>query len=521
MKLKELLLLSELKNSKLLTEKIGLNNDVDSVMILEAIDLENWSKKNQLILTSFYAIKDLSDNELQIFFKKMRNIGISGLILKTGRAINKIPQWFIDLCISYKIPLIKITQDISYEKILLLIYEPLLNYQSHVLRSYYDIRQRFTKLERNHPRVEVIMHEFYTITNFSYRLQIINEKKEISEGKILDDYIVFSRDPLKYSEFTKNQYIFLTLYSHIHPLKKFALEVLVINNNSTEFKLVIFLNDNIVKETDLVIIEYVIDMLQKFLNTEKLLKKERYTRLNNLADAILQNTPTKLEELNSLLHEANMQKFASYQAIVFPTKSLEISKSIIISHLRSLREQSIFFDHLNYSAILFNFDESDGIISKKQVYTLLKNILLENKNLILAISDLKTKTNLKEILIECLDIIKFNSNMHIEQIVTLEDLGPFQYLINEDSIENLNQLIPYSLKNLSINNKDLFETLYYFFKNNRNYKKTAESMFLHSKTVRYRLSKLEKILDLNLENSVQMLNYEIAVYILIMRMKSD
>ena len=177
-----------------MTKEIGLDNEVDSAMVLEAIDIENWSRKNQLILTSFYALHDLPEKELENFFVKMRRIGISGLILKTDRFIKMIPEWFIELCFNYEIPLIKITQDISYEKILFTIYEPLLNYQSHVLRTYYDVRQRFTKLERHYPTVETIMQEFYDIIKLPFALKMLDKHLEISDGDLPHDAIVLSRE---------------------------------------------------------------------------------------------------------------------------------------------------------------------------------------------------------------------------------------------------------------------------------------------------------------------------------------
>ena len=39
-------------------------------------------------------------------------------------------------------------------------------------------------------------------------------------------------------------------------------------------------------------------------------------------------------------------------------------------------------------------------------------------------------------------------------------------------------------------------------------------MFLHSKTIRYRLNKVEQLLDIDLANPLQLLNYEIATYII-------
>ena len=67
MQLKELIELPLFKNSKTLTGTIGLTNPVASVMVLEAIDIEKWIKKDQLILTSFYAFKDLSMDQLRVF----------------------------------------------------------------------------------------------------------------------------------------------------------------------------------------------------------------------------------------------------------------------------------------------------------------------------------------------------------------------------------------------------------------------------------------------------------------------
>ncbi|MGC3772855.1 PucR family transcriptional regulator, partial [Enterococcus faecalis] len=91
----------------------------------------------------------------------------------------------------------------------------------------------------------------------------------------------------------------------------------------------------------------------------------RYTRLNNLADAILHNTPQNPDELISLLREVQMQELDSYLAIAFSTKdtNTQLMKERNIALLRTLRVKSIFFDQLNYSAVLLNFNESDGKIT--------------------------------------------------------------------------------------------------------------------------------------------------------------
>ena len=175
---------------------------------------------------------------------------------------------------------------------------------------------------------------------------------------------------------------------------------------------------------------------------------------------------------------------------------------------------------MDYSAVLFNFNESDGKITKLQLSRLLAELLEENDTLTVAVSSLKSREGIKELLIECLDILRFNETFYNGPIVTLADIGVFKNFIREDQLENLDELIPRALYQLAENNYDLFETLYSFFKNNRNYKQTSEAMFLHSKTIRYRLNKVEQLLDIDLANPLQLLNYEIATYIIKMRRRA-
>ena len=91
-------------------------------------------------------------------------------------------------------------------------------------------------------------------------------------------------------------------------------------------------------------------------------------------------------------------------------------KERIIALLRTLRVKSIFFDQLNYSAVLFNFNESDGKITKLQLSRLLAELLEENDTLTVAVSSLKSREGIKELLIECLDILRFNETFITDQL---------------------------------------------------------------------------------------------------------
>lgn len=516
MKIKELMSLELFKTCKLLTENIGLDNDIDSAMVLEALDIENWSKKNQLILTSYYAFKDLTDAEITIFFQKMKKLGVSGLVVKTDRFISTIPTRLINLCFEYRIPLIKIEQDISYEKIILTIYEPLLNHQGHLLRTYYDVRQRFTKVERNLHSFNQIMETLYQLTEFPCTLKIPTLSVDIHYGTPFENYIVSEKAYIETTEFTKHHYERLRLLPFDGGRGITALKAEIKTNFTSECTLIVYQEKGTIDESHMMILENAIDILYERLQMEYLLKKDRYTRLNNLADAILQNTPTSLDELNSLLDDANMNRYKYYQGIAFSSNGEpdKQSKQEILTKLSALRKHEIFFEHYNYTIILYNLETPQQEIKKEQLLTLFDPTMIAEYEWTISLSLLKEKKELKEILLECLDTIRFNQLFRIDSIVSINDLGIFRYFMQENQIQQLEKLIPDKLYNLWENHYDLFLTLYSFFQSGRNYKKTAELLFMHSKSIRYRLNKIEHLLNIDLTNPIQLVNYEIGTYLL-------
>ena len=122
------------------------------------------------------------------------------------RLITIIPDRLIELCFQYEIPLIKVTTDVTYEKIILTIYEPLLYNQGHLLRTYYDARQRFTEIERNLQSYDQILSVVHQLTESPCSFSIAERDYFLHYGKKYENYVVTSREILDTNEFTKNRY---------------------------------------------------------------------------------------------------------------------------------------------------------------------------------------------------------------------------------------------------------------------------------------------------------------------------
>lgn len=520
MRIYELLRLEIFQNSQLLTGEIGLENEIESVMILEALDIEKWSRKNQLILTSLYAFENMELAEIEDFFQKMRGIGVSGMVVKVERLINRVPEWLLSFCGKYQLPLIKVKKDVTYEQIVLAIYQPILNHQSHVLKTYYEVRQRFNRLTRNFSSYEQIMTEFYHMIQKDCLLLLPEQKLTLRFGTLPHELVVTKRVKMPIGEFSKNHYELLTLFSHSESKEYFALETNIANNFSSECTLLVHEGEVGLKETDLMIIENLIDVIQEKLQMDFLIKKDRYTRLNNLADAILQNTPNNLDEVKSLLKEAKMDYYPYYQGVAFATKDLPTEeKRMLRNKLRSLRTHTLFFEHHNYSLVLYNLKDEQRRLSKEEIRRQLVDSLRQNCHLVIATSPIKPVATIKEILIDCLDILRFNQEYLIANVVDIQDLGIFRYFISEEKLAEVADLISPELIDLQLRQPELFNTLFTFFKTNRNYKQTSEVLFLHAKTIRYRIDRIQEFLALDLNNPLQTMNIEIATYLLHLKLR--
>jgi len=428
------------------------------------------------------------------------------------RLLTTIPDWLIALCFQHKIPLIKVEQDISYEKIMLTIYEPMLNHQGHLLRTYYDVRQRFTKLERNQHSFTQIMDTFYELMGLPCSLQIPDLKITTQRGTSFEGYTLLNTTALSTTEFTKNHYEQLLLLSPNNQTKIAALSVKIPTRFKNHCTLTVFQTHHI-EQAQMMIFENVIDILYARIQTEYLIQKDRQTRLNRLADALLQNTPSNMDELDSLLDEAALNQYPYYQGLAFSVGEKR-NHTIFLQQLLSLRTPTIFFEHYHYTVILYNLRSLEEEIVKKEIQKKLKIELFFKENPVIAISRVKEKQDLKEILSECLDTIRFSQQLQMDTVLSVEELGLFRYFMQEHSFKKLEQLIPTTLKELHQAEPELFQTLFTFFQYGRNYKKTAEALFLHPKTIRYRMNKIQQLLRIDPNHSLQLVNFEIGTYLL-------
>jgi len=153
-------------------------------------------------------------------------------------------------------------------------------------------------------------------------------------------------------------------------------------------------------------------------------------------------------------------------------------------------------------------DNIRDILNKIQKY-------FENNNLRVGIGEvIEDICKIKRSYIGALKAIEMGHYIYPEKkIITFEELGPFGLFrienIDSKGFENNFKSIYPLLK--ESNSDELLTTLKVFLESESNYNISAQKLFLHSNTIRYRISKIQEICKINLEDPIERLKAEIGL----------
>ena len=111
--------------------------------------------------------------------------------------------------------------------------------------------------------------------------------------------------------------------------------------------------------------------------------------------------------------------------------------------------------------------------------------------------------------IKYIEIIRQVTGDKNKSVVNYSNLGFFQIFGKVDDMTELERCIPETLKKLYLyddeHKGELITTLQMYLRNNQSIKKTAGAMFVHYRTISYRIEKIKQISGINFDNANEVL----------------
>lgn len=503
LRVKDLLTYSSLKNANVMTESIGLDNEVSGAIVMEALDIEEWGRSGLILMTSYYALENVHPERIEQFFTYAKKIGIAGFIFKVDRLVSSIPAVFLESCQTYALPLIQIDKQTSYEKIVTDILETIINRNTRALEYYYDVHQRFAKLMLEQPGISEILSNLKNLIQMPATLLETVDEKIWTTDKVFHSIDLLGKDSTAY-------------------------RVAVPNLGYEEYELIVHQVDQQLQDLDFVAVENATVALQTELIKEYALRKNNQSRLNEMASDLLHGRFSTIDHIKETVQDLNMSETDRYRviAISFDYKEKDMPSflpnrfaDVLINHANLHFPKMIYVTRKERVIMIIPVNERSLADVKKKIKSILDTIHLNDRykafNHFTSISNDVDVFHLPDAYRQSFDTQKIMQMIGDPNVIsTYNDLGIYQIFVETNNLDQLDRFIPDKIWRLKKENPDLLETLHVFIDEKQNFSETAQVLFVHPKTVRYRINKMKETYQIDFENPEEILHYSIAIRLL-------
>lgn len=522
--IEEMLEISGFQEFQILAGKQGKERIISAVNVIDAPDIHNWIRGGEIFATTGYIVKD-NPMELKDIITRMNEKGASALLIKLHRFIDELPKEVLEEADRLNFPLISIPFNISFDRIISPILSELTNRQAKKIVYSEKIHNTFTQLVINNVETKEIIEKLSDLL-----------KEKIAFYDIYFNKLYLSVDDKEFGEEFSSSDLREILNKYEYKIIEIDKEV---------YGYLIHYDRKIIDEYRDIISEHAITVLkldiQRKISNYQIETKYR----EQLLQDILQNNIKSWEDIN---------KRASVYQWEFKT-----GVSALVVELDNIHNQNTYINKTLYKKLQkmnqLIYSESKKII-KKSSLQILHLILSDRLIFIIQHTDTNDSANKIELFIDELNE-KINKEMKAgisiglgnykncitnlyksyeeakqsieigkimsedEHIFSYDQLGV--YVLLKDISNNeagkefyqnyLFKLIQYDREN----NTELLETLKNLADNSWNMKVSAEDLYIHYNTMKYRIRKICDILNLNLKDSKHKFNIMISLKLIDLR----
>lgn len=529
--IKEVMAYSSFKHAKLITGETALDNPVNGIMVMEAPDIEVWGREGLIILTSYFAMKDSSTERIIEFLDHAKKIGISAIVVKIDRLVYEIPDIFVSNCRDKQIPLFQIDKVTPYEKIISEVLENIINRNAFVLQRFYDIHKQFTQLMMSQPEIIEILNTLKELINRPVSFFEMSRDYIFGTDPDYDRFTIVHSEKNKKDErfnfdFMRNKVVYQNEADCIYDQLVFP----VPNLSYEKYQLIIHEGEQEVTDLDFMAIENAITALQTDLLTRYAIRQSKQSRLNEMASDLVHGRLNKQEDIDDTITQLGLDPTKNYRIILIgfhakknipQTKRIEIAPYVdaLINQSRVTFPDRIYITRKNTLIVIApDLDEKTTEIKNRIAETLAQPDIKSMStyfSIHTTISNIVSLANLADGYRQAVDAQKILQLTKSEQAVfSYQDMGIYQIFVETDNLNSLKRFVPDSFLELQKENPELLTTLHTFIDSNQNYTETAQKLFVHPKTVRYRIDRLKEIYRLDLDNAEEILRYAIGFRLL-------
>lgn len=468
---------------KLLAGKQGVNREIKVFEILEEPNVD-WLTEGVLLLTNFYSLRNQPEKQIEVF-QKLIDVNAAGLVIRLGPYINELPEEIYHLAEKHQIPVISVPHETAFLTISNMLVRYINNSQAPMeAKKLFEVVFELSKQIDSKIVVTNANHEVMTFSNFPEENDFKFFQK-VDFPKMIDiyrtDYFICKDAGQQYGNLVIPLIHNLRLKGYLH---------IYCNEPSMIIKRY---KKNIDKAIGFVL--NVLDTFEMRLVWNGFLrKKELYSIVEASGKMALKSNFIIFSIKDTFTPYYNIQKM-----------------NIIIEHVGLLLARRYFpiykVKEADQVFILIAKDEQIDLETIKADLNLLSDEINRwfQHQLVFFLSQVYTD---KHSFDKAWDEIQYLADVQKMfqlngRIIDYQSIGMHHYLYRLKNDRNSLQFSESVIRTLieydKQNNQSLIETLQVFLENYGNQKKTAEELYIHRRTLSYRLKRINEITNLDLQ----------------------
>ena len=534
---RDLLQLEELDKAEFKGTKQSLSKFITGITIIDSPYIARWLKGGEILLTSFHAVSTFDEESLSEWAENLADKKISALIVKNPNEGDTIPEVIEEVCAKRNIAMIVIHRDVPFISIIRKVTRKLFSQDVERLEYFREINHRFTELSIRNMDDEVIIQTLESL--IGNPVTIYNELFTVLATTDSEVELFYEND--KFKERDDSQDALFPIYRRnvIFPkLQDRLCEQIMIpitTVNQTRVNLVISAVNSNFNEFDFIAIENAATALSlnlaKKIAVSEVEKKYKNEIIDDLLSGELKNDNDIKERAFNINFDLNSRSAVVVFSLNFKNKDIDSKNhqryyNMLINNIDYYLKDAIIRERFNQVIVIWPIHSGQSNIKKEMSY-IKKSINLVLSKFESTTEDAAVLAGIGTIANTVFDLPRSHTEAQevtsmltlFEPVKSFEELGVYRLLYQFKHDNNkLDEFIPHSLRRLlnyhKSNRKQLIETLDMYLQSQQNISRTADRLFIHYKTVTYRLDKIKEITQMDYEDANEMLSVQVGLKIL-------
>lgn len=526
----KVLTIDVMSQTKIIAGQNGLNREIKWVSVMELLDEVSLLQEGELLITTAFDLVDTPSllDELIPYLAK-RNL--AGLAIQTGYYLEVIPDTIIQKCNEYNFPLLELPKHIVFSELTKAIAKQIINSQMEMLEYAQLIHDRLTLVILQNKGLPQVADTLAELINAPVR--ILDTYFNLLTYSGLDKnscYIDSENIQIEYQSLKKRNLLtntiksILSLTNTLPDLPYQFLQPLMVGNDIYGY-ISVLASKNVLEDMERIAISSAATISTLEILKEKAIWEAEERIKGDFIDDLLENN-IKTEKI--LHRRANYLGFDLAKSFTILTLCIDDLNAIILNHseerLQEIKQRLFslvrFYLQSYQKQALLKF-KSNKLIILLQVNTIVgKGDILKTaeslRTIIKGEMQITASIGIGQIYNKLSDIT--NSFQEAEHALSIgyrlrkkdcalfyEDLGPynlFASMVNERELYNYYLQTVSTLIDYDTNHKsELVTTFEAFLECNSGIKETAQKLYVHRHTLKYRLHRIHEIAGFDPENS--------------------